>query len=85
MDIGVFGHTVNYDAKHLSKRIPNTLISMKKTVGMCVITHVDLGELVNSKRGATNNTAKSPLNPMDKQNVPYVTELLLQVYNFSEK
>ena len=25
---------------------------------------------------------ESLLNPMDKQNVPYATELLLRVYNF---
>ena len=83
--VGTFGHTVNYDAKHLSKRLRNTLISMKKTIGIHDITHADLEELVSITEGVTNNTAKSLLNPMDRQNVPYATELSLRVQNFSEK
>ena len=35
-------HTVNYDAKHLSKRLHNTLISMKKTIGIRAMTHAGL-------------------------------------------
>ena len=66
VEFGTFGHIVNYYAKHFYKRLRNTLISMKKTIGIHAITH-------------------ALLNPMDKQNVPYATELLLRVQNFSEK
>ena len=69
--------------KHLSKRIPNTLISMKKRIGMRVFTHADLES--GYFGGRVHKRHLSLLNQMDKQNVPYATDFLLRMYNFSEK
>ena len=43
--VGVKGLSVNYDAKHLAKRLRTTLIS-EKCIGQRAISHVDLPEMM---------------------------------------
>ena len=73
--VGPAGVSVNYDPKHLAKRIRNTLISERKEIG----SRLDVSEHVREI------STIALLKPEDRQNVPYATELLLRLINFSEK
>ena len=49
--VGVKVLSVNYDARHLAKRLRTTLISEKKCIGQRAISQADLNEMMQLCKG----------------------------------
>uniref|UniRef100_A0A7M5X508 Uncharacterized protein n=1 Tax=Clytia hemisphaerica TaxID=252671 RepID=A0A7M5X508_9CNID len=68
--------TVNYDAKHLSKRCWTSLISGKLEVANIQVTKQDVGDIMKLADIRTHEV-ESLVYPRDKQNVPLASDCLL--------
>lgn len=74
--VGKNGETVDFDVKHLAKRMRNTMISDKWEVNNVVITKGDITKIV-SNTDKNTHTISRMVNVKDKQNVPLATDFLL--------
>lgn len=78
LDVGKNEETVDFDAKHLSKRMRNSMIKKSFNIGNVTLTNQDMkGILSKAVSSVTRNSGDAMMNPKDKQNVGLATEFLL--------
>ena len=83
--IGINIMTVNYDPIHLAKRFRNALISERKLfAGSREILKSDMMDVLDSNKKHSKISSRSLLDPDDKQNVKYATEILGRIDEFSK-
>ena len=76
--VGPNEETVNYDAKHLSKRTRGTLIGENLNMGEGrSLMKSDLVKILELAPNNSPHSIHSLVNPKDKQSVPLATQLLL--------
>ena len=79
LNVGKYGESVDYDPKHLTKRVRNTVISDNWVVGTTVVTRSDIRKLLSSCTDVNTHSVAKLLDVTDKQNVPLATDLLLSL------
>jgi hypothetical protein len=75
MYVGSNEETVDFDGKHLGKRLRNTIISKQFQIGSTVLTRKDI-EAILSLTQTNKHGVEQLVNPADKQNVSLATDLL---------
>ena len=77
--VGRNEETVNFDAKHLAKRTGKCLIGNNVNFGdEKVLTKTDMEKVLTCSPNEFSHSTSQLMSPNDKQNVPLVTELLMQ-------
>ena len=77
MKVGPNEETVNYDAKHLVKRIRSSLIGGNFNIGEGrTLLKTDLEKILQLAPNNSPHSIESLISPKDKQNVPLATQLL---------
>ena len=77
-NVGRYEETVNYDPKHLAKRLRNTLIGTLHFGNEHLVTASDMTEILSCHPNNSSDSTKSMINPEGKQNVAIATEMLMQ-------
>ena len=77
LNVGKYGESVDFDAKHLAKRMRTTIISDHWTIKTTVLTKSDIRKLLSHLTDVNQHSVSKLLDVDDKQNVPLASDLLL--------
>ena len=77
MTVGSQEETVDFDAKHLAKRLRNQLLSTMFTVNEVALTRTDLSTNLSLAAEDSKHRIEQLTNPDDRQNISLATDLLL--------
>ena len=77
MMVGELEETVDYDAKHLSKRFRNYFIGNNIMIGSSRLYAVDVKKILEASPYKPRHSVDELMNPKDKQNVSLATEFLI--------
>ena len=76
--VGRNEETVNFDAKHITKRIRTSIIGGNFSIGDVTLTKGDVEKVLSCAPNEFPHSTAQMLNPLDKQNAPLATSTLLQ-------
>lgn len=78
LHVGENDETVDYDGKHLAKRVRNNMISAQFQIAGVVLVRRDIESILSlAEKEKTKHSIEELVNPADKQNVSLATDFLI--------